>query len=320
MKITELRKDHRDFFADMDPLMFLERAELPDRECLAAFITEEDDESAKGKDIPAGLLIYRKTKESLMIEWVCVRAEYRYDGVGSELVDKVFNIAQENGMDTVEIYLNGEFGRDEICPGEEDYIDDFLFSGEKELFGEWLIETRTLLKSAVCSEPDPKDFECKCLKDIAPSQLNSDLKALVSREDFNALYDMSEYGFGPIDRETGFISYMGNKPSGVILTVMSGETLYVTGFLASRKSEAGMLARYAIKAAGKKYGGSQEVRIIKYTEDYTDIIEAVAAGLKGVKPVKNTVYSADVKKHIETVNAFEPDDVEVTIGYEKENG
>ena len=318
MKITELRKEHRDFFADMDPLMFLERTEFPDRVCLVAFIGEEDDEKAKGKDIPAGLLIYRKAKECLMIEWVCVRAQYRYDGVGSELVDKVFGIAQEKGMDTVEIYLNGEYGREEICPGEEDYIDDFLFGGEKKLFGEWLIETRNLLKSAVCSETDPKEFQCRCLKDIAPSQLNSDLKTLVSKEEFNALYDMSEYGFGPIDRETGFISYMGNKPSGAILTVMSGETLYVTGFIASRKSEASMLARYAIKAAGKKYGGSQEVRIIKYTEDYTDIIEAVAAGLKGVKPVRNTVYSADVKKHIETVAAFVPDAEVITIGYETE--
>ena len=78
MKICKLKKEDRNYFLNMDPLMMLRRADFPNRFVLGAFRMDE----STGTDIPAGLLIGCMEEERLIVEWLCVAAEQRLNGVG----------------------------------------------------------------------------------------------------------------------------------------------------------------------------------------------------------------------------------------------
>ena len=58
MKIGRLTKEQIDFFADMDPLLMLERLEFPN--CFALAATETDMQTRE--ELPAGLMICAKSR------------------------------------------------------------------------------------------------------------------------------------------------------------------------------------------------------------------------------------------------------------------
>ncbi len=305
MKIAEIQKEDWDLFADMDPLEYLERAELPDRICLGAFLENEDT----GADDPAGLMILRKTDDSLTVEWVCVRAHQRYRGVGSSLMDHAYEMADEMGFKKLQIYMNSDYGRDEICPGEEDFLEEFNIEKTEELYGEWTAETRVLSKLDLMKNEDAPGVICKSLKEVGAKSANEFLGKLYDNEDAVLLYDPKKGGAGILDEDTCVFSVKEGRITGAVLTQMCGETLFVVGFTAATKKEALMLLKHFIKKAGSTYGQTQEIRVIQYTDLYLEVTEDLLHADK----IENRIYISDVEKHFMAVEKFVPEDFDILI-------
>ena len=305
MKITGIKKEHLDLFADMDPLEYLERADFPDRICLGAFL--EDEET--GTDDPAGLMILRKSEDSLTVEWICVRAKYRYRGVGSSLMDHAYEMADDMGFKKLQIYLNSDYGRDEICPGEEDFVEEFNIEDSEELYGEWIAETRDLSKLDFMESEDVPEMSCHSLIEMDARRVKEFLGKQNENEDSAFLYNPKNAGARILDDDTSMFLVRDGKISGAVLSQMCGETLFVVGFLANSKSEAKMLLKHFVKSVGRKYGARQEIRVIKYTDLYNEISKDILH----IGKIENRMYISDVEKHFVAKERFVPEFDDVLI-------
>ncbi len=305
MKITEIKKEHLDLFADMDPLEYLERADFPDRICLGAFLENEKT----GADEPAGLMILRKSEDSLTVEWICVRAQFRYRGIGSALMDHAYEMADETGLRKLHMYLNSDYGRSEVCPGEQDFIEEFNIDGFKELYGEWTTETRRLLKLPFMEHGCAPGMVCKSLKELDARITNEFLDRQYRNEDMDLLYTPQKQGIRILDEDTSVFSLKDGRISGALLAQMCGETLFVVGFLANSRSESELLLRNFIEKVKKKYNADQEIRIIKYTDLYVEIPEDFLRAGK----INNRMYTSDVEKHFIAKERFVPSDDDILI-------
>ena len=116
-----LNERYMDFFAHLDPFGFLKYGAENDRICLGTM------EFGEGKtyDKPVGLLICRSTKDGLVIEWVYVDPEYRYQGLGTELIGYVFEESKKLGFLKLYTYITENEGRDKVCPDEKRLLEDY---------------------------------------------------------------------------------------------------------------------------------------------------------------------------------------------------
>ena len=119
MEIIKLKPDQMEFFSHLDPFDFASISVLPGAFALGAVEQDED-----GNDIPAGLCVFRKTTDSLRIEWIAVANDYQMQGIGDELCYSVVTLAKDMGVPRVEAAFYENPGRDEICEGEREYFMD----------------------------------------------------------------------------------------------------------------------------------------------------------------------------------------------------
>ena len=75
-------------------------------------------------------MICAKTDDCLIIEWICVAPSYRMQGIGGQLLSAAFDLAKQQQLPEVCAYVNREFGREMVCPGEEVFLGDHLFKKE----------------------------------------------------------------------------------------------------------------------------------------------------------------------------------------------
>lgn len=78
-------------------------------------------------------------------------------------------------------------------------------------------------------------------------------------------------------------------------------TVFVTGFLAGDKAAGRALIADALKAVKEKYGSKQQIRVIKRTKKYLELLNEL--GEDG--PIAASVYSADVETFFKDPEGFE---------------
>ena len=121
MKIINIKDDQKAYFLGFDPFELLDKKQS--REGFFFGAAEEGEAS----DTPVGLMICLLDKDVLVIRWLFVDPEYRGKGYGDALLEKAFLVAEKAGCKHVSAYLPKEYGRDFICPFEEEYFKAHAF-------------------------------------------------------------------------------------------------------------------------------------------------------------------------------------------------
>ena len=314
MKIGRLTKEQIEFFADMDPLLMLERLEFPN--CFALAATETDMQTQE--ELPAGLMICAKSDERLIIEWIYVAPSYRMQGVGEQLLVAAFDIAKQLQLPEICAYVNREFGREMICPGEEEFLKDHLFDKEQQLPGEWLTDLQTLSEQNYFKQQKELLPFVTPLQQLTRAKLREALDSLATLEGAAMLYSAADAG-AHLDEELSFlISAKGEIRGGILVQCISRnlyetacDTLVLAGkeqvlcpvyFCAQSEQEEKALLFAAMEAATKKYAPDTEVHIISRSNICDRLMHEVLP--EGGTPSR--LFIADVADYFDQIE--QPDD------------
>ncbi|MBR5421421.1 MAG: GNAT family N-acetyltransferase [Lachnospiraceae bacterium] len=291
MKISMLREEYYDFFAELDPFFFLERAQLPGYLCLGAVMEGEPF------DKPAALMVLRASEDALIVEWLFVKGEYRMQAVGRDMMGHAFRLAREGGLEKLCLYVNKEYGRSEVCLFEKSFLDEYNFTLEQKLGGEWLTDVESIL--ALPGYEDAEDIlpETQPLGSLKSTERSAFLQEMAKNDKAVMLFpsDDSDIGFDP---ELSRISHSGGKITGAILYLDIQSSLYVCGMLARNKTELQALVWSSVSAAAKKYGADKQLRIICYTEQYKQQLKDLLPD----EAVQNELFTASVEEYFATLS------------------
>ncbi len=296
MKEGIILKEHLGFFAELDPFGILERAYFPDRICVGSVIEDRNG----GFDEPAGIMVLKVEENRVVIEWICVRPQVRMRGIGGRLMNLAFKIAAGRGCKEIMAVTAPYEDRDEICPGEKDFLEDYSFSRSEGHFEEYVSDAATLLRSIVpkCSEHEQK----KTYALAALLEATEEALIAVSDPDLyrDFMYD-GRYCLELSDPDISRILVRGKKIVGGITVQKCEDSLYVTG-LAGEYGDCIIPALDAAREAVVKYGKNQIVKLIRYSDSYSGL----AKDIFGTDPVVGSFYVADVVNYVKRMMSFEP--------------
>ncbi|MDD6037311.1 MAG: GNAT family N-acetyltransferase [bacterium] len=280
MKISRLTREQKEFFLDMDPFLMMDWLDFPNTFALIA--TEKKEASAA--DVPMGLMICSLYDRSLMIDWLCVAADYRMQGVGEQLLVKAFEIAKQAKLDSVRAYMQEGYGRSLVCKGQEQYFAERLFEQEQALFGEWITDLRTLQNQPLFSRRMGNTGNAIPFRKLTTPMIKEAIAVLAASKDTAMLYDMSCGGGDCYDPDLSFL-LMDEKQirGGLIVQCVRhkiGESnektgiaseemiLYPVLFHAESEHDVSALLCESMQAACAKYAPETDVRIILTHERY----------------------------------------------------
>lgn len=286
MKIGLLNKDQRQLFVDMDPFLVLERMDLPGYFALAATETDEAGE----QELPAGLMLCAKTESGLIIEWIYVQKAFRMRGIGDRLMETALTIARQNEWEYVEAYVNEEWGRELVCPGEELFLDAYGFTEKRPLPGEWLTSIRALSEQEHFKKVSEHGKIVVPLQQMTRAQAEEAYVALSALPQASMLYPPVD-GKAFLDDELSFLlRSQGEVNGGLLLQCISRnqyeivdgkviqtkeQILYPVYLCAETIDDAKLLISAALRAAGKKYPKDTEIHVIVRTDRYRDLLQQI---------------------------------------------
>lgn len=272
MKIFRLTKKDRELFLDMDPLYMMDRLELPGAFALAAVVEQKET----GEELPAGLAICMDTGNSMIVQWLCVAVKYRKQGIGEGLLAAVFDAAVQLKYSSVCAYINTEYGRDIICPEEEKYLRDRLFTETRPLAGEWITNIRSLRDVILTGSAKTANAKVIPLKALPLGQRRDALHLLSKKKYMASLYSVED-NMQYLDMDISCLLYENGELTG------------------------GLLVQSVERVATQLCGGTVQ----KYMENVIYPICMCIESSKGIKALLTTVleeavekYNADSEVHI----------------------
>lgn len=265
MNISYLTREQRDFFVDMDPLQMMDWLEFPNTFALIA----TDRMEPAGEDVPMGLMICSVFKQFLIIDWLCVNADHRMQGVGEQLLLKAFEMAKNAGYGSIKAYINEEYGRELVCDRQKQYFKERLFEQEQKLFGEWLTDLRTLLLHPFFHRIGTASTRAVPFRRQSVTMIREGIAALANMRESAMLYDVNYMGDCYDPDLSCFLMDGEHVCAGLIVQCVghddlhgSTATLYPTLFCAGSEQEVRTLLFTAMQAACEKYDLRTDVRIV----------------------------------------------------------
>ncbi len=303
MKVVHLKDDERAYFLDLDPLHMMRRADLA-----GGFILGALEEAENGtEDTPAGLLICARMEDMLWIIWMYVLPEYRMQGIGDALLERVARMAEGGGIPRIGAYFCDVDGRAAVCPGDEGYFREHGFQEELPLLGEWHSDARTLLGSPFFKETgdDGKVPHAVPLRQLPGGLVRRSISELVVarqnvqfRRSIPMLPVVTNMNALDLDVSTVVLGKDG-KPLAVMLVACLEETMYPVALLSTSRRMARALFQAFLEQSIQKYGPAARVEVIlageRNLELAKEILDATSGGMEkdagAEKPVARKVES-----------------------------
>lgn len=308
MNIIRLKKEQGIYFQQMDPLMYLERLDIPGYFALGVII--EDEKSRTDK--PVGLMICSVATDGLVIEWLGISEDYRSQGFGEELLVKAFDIAKENGLKNLYAYFCGEYGRELVCDREETYFREKLFVKEKKLSGEWLTDLRTLERVPYMSKKASILHKAIPLSTMNANEVRNVLSILDEKEEGAKVYSVK--GKRQIlDLDLSLVMYDGDRVcAGLLVQCVNStydeyvneqienikrHTLYPVYFWCEAKEDEKNLLYCSLLIALKKYKKDTQVRMMFREVEKNNLLNDIIPHQR----ISNKFLVADVREYNEFV-------------------
>ncbi len=270
MKIGIVERDLQGLFSDFDPFGFLDRGQLPNHICLVAVKKKENDgDNAKTEDEPLGLMLLFVTGKSVVVEWLFVPEEFSKQGVGKALLSYAYRLAKEKGSEFLFAYVNRINHREEICPGEMDYLKEYGFFEIQDLPGEWHMSLLDLQKQTIIQEKSTKKMELKAIRDLEPALRKRIMDRLPEVPACDLLFGNDDT-HAWVDPHISVVCFEKKKPVGVLTGCYIQGTIYVTGIFASNEEILKAVFHSFTEKAAERFGEEQTVAVVKYMDAYED--------------------------------------------------
>lgn len=313
IKLAIIQHKHRIYFTELDPFGMMERSEFPDRVLIGAAIKDK----LSGFDIPVGLMILKVQHSAVIIEWLFVRSGFREKSVGGMLMRLAVAAAKKRHIDQLGFYSIDYDGRDELCYGEREYLEEYEFEQTKNLSGEWMEKVGGILGSGVLHKlkkyvADKNSIKMdnlgnvpalveKHLKDIRPLDSLSasgkkNLYKKMTADDKAHMMFSAKKVLLLADEKVTMVLMNKEEPAGAIFLQKAGSAHYVTGLWGNSRFGILGLIFMACIMADKIYGSDTYIRVIKYSEEHVDLVQHIF----NEKPIKSRLYCCPVDKSFYT--------------------
>lgn len=272
MHILRLRNEEKKFFKHLDPFGLLSRLSFPEYFALAGV------EPFEGNGLPAALIIGSLAQDRIIIEWICVDPGLRFEGRGTQMIEKVIDLAYEQNIPKVSVRLVFEEKRGELAGMAEEFFKN-IFYDEEELPGEWSKELGFLLTNSFFRNR-PSDLpKASVLKDVK--------KSIVNSPEFPA-------ESGTYDPEVSTALIDGDRSNGLFLVKTAGNTCYPFYLQAFSETECKALLLSFANAAMDNMDPDTEVRMVPGDTETADAVSKIYAS----QGFRSKLLTADVEEVI----------------------
>lgn len=215
-----------------------------------------DDEE---KLVPAGLMIGTACEEMLTIEWIAVDPDYRYQGVGEELVVLAYKMAVSGNIPLVGAVMLSNFKRESLTEGADGYFEQRLFTKKEEIWDDLYCDLSDLPESGSKKEDDAESA-FSSFENLTGQEVAKRLEKLLMID--NAVYTFPPDGFEKsLDRDICLFSEKDKKITAALLVSRMGDDLMPVYFYAKNPESGDSLINEAIARARQKYGDERGVFI-----------------------------------------------------------
>ncbi len=199
------------------PEEMLDRLNLPYYYAILA-VDKEDN-------TPAGILIYCLARgKRLDIEWLNVYEDYRFKGIGDELMEMAFALAMEAKYPYVGVRLAGEMETPKNRESMRNYLMDFGGDMGVSVNGDWVI-TEEDLKNAPALTQNVRSSKAFPAGGVPSKQILNYIKLHEENLKTAPLYDPDKVvdSFDPV---TSTICFQNKEIKGILLVLRQKETVY----------------------------------------------------------------------------------------------
>ena len=184
------------------------------------------DEEAK---VPVGLVIYSYSRANrLDIEWLFVYETYRGKGIGSDLLEMMFTVANKAKIPFVGLLLEGAFASEENINAMRGFANAWGFSFGADAKGDWVI-TMEQYDAAMADKNKSNTENIKQAGQIDEKLIRNYLNQNYDKLASSPLYDYKEV-LEKYDRTLSVVYYRNGEILGVFLVQMLVRELFVLAF------------------------------------------------------------------------------------------
>ena len=287
MRLRVLREEEIKDYRELDPFDMLERAALPGYYCVGVFASD-------GRPKAAGLMLYQKTEEDMILEWMYVDQGKRGCGLGEALLEGAYRIALAEEKDTLKAALTDYWERDRVCSVHEGYIRDRYFEEELPLSGEWHGRLSAFAKSHRIRKYETSDQtmgEIRMLSSFTAKERHRILEDL-AKDPRGLLRQPVVKSEKAVERNISVCTMKGEKLTGAAIFEKAGTGIYLSGFLARTREHAMVLLVRGLSAAAEAYPDAMFHMILK-----KNIFEEAMEELFG-KPWNGRLLCAETEMYL----------------------
>ena len=285
-------------YAKLDHFGTLKRLVFPNYFAIVAFERKEG-----AGEVPAGLAVACEMDEKICIDWLFVRNNFRRQGVGVALIQRIFDLAVEMEKASVEFRIK----KDAVPLGRINEVKEYLklrsFEETTRRYYEFAIDFESFTDNPVISTE--KKLKAKPLGILKPLEIRNALKDLMGEKAAMSLYDMQEYT--PVfDAKLSSVLTFEDEACGLLLIKSTGKECYPVFIYAESPQETSALMVCSGLLASLNMPQEANIRFILEDKEIQGFLKDVFPNSR----IEVEIMAADMTKYLEDDEDYDDEDDE----------
>ena len=257
MEIVRLSQDNCDAFSHLDPYEILNTLKNPNAFALGGIVSRDTDH-------PVALIIGMAVPGRIYINWLAVQPDYQEQGLGEQMLLKIFDIADKGDIPTVVALLGNDVFREQFSKSADTYFTDRMFDKSNTSSGWSFQSLESIGQSKYLSNNDhglPKPVP---LSTISATGITRMIDTLISEPECESLLSSANIK-SLLDMDLSFVFMDNDDPCGALLILQNNGFLMPVMLYAESDREVESLVKHSYNAALSKYGKEQNIFIMTGT-------------------------------------------------------
>ncbi len=284
MEIIRLRPDQYQYFKRLDIVFMMGTLSVAGGFALGGIIHDEE----RNVDLPVGLLLANQIGNTIMVQWLCIDEDYRGQGLGSEMLNKLVDLAAASGIDTIGAYFRDTDSRKFTCPHDKKYFREYGFIREESLGGEWIGDIKTMVRNNVKDEIRP-GLKMIRLSDLPRFRIKEAVDRIIASESTDYFYVVDK-NYMEYDENLSFLLTKDEELVGAILINGNDNFLYPICIMAENEADVNALIDQALYNAQTLNDRDKTVCITLKTDKYLEKVK----GMMPTERMRNFAMYASV--------------------------
>ena len=267
-KYIRIGKEDAKYFNSLDPFDRLSFLSMPYGFAIGAFLEDEDSMT------PAGIMVGCASEEFLSVEWLAVDPDYRFQGIGEELLIKAFQLADVGNIPVLYVPMLPDFKKEIATQNAKSYFEERLFTDKETIGADEFCQLVELTDSGIMKNDSDVRNSISGFSGIPRAKIKETIDKLCMIDTATYTYSPDLFS-GKLDTDLCFVSASGSDIEGALLTAKFDNIVSPVYYYAKSEKIGDALIREAIRAAENKYGMACNVMITMRQPETVNIVERV---------------------------------------------